>query len=204
MADNKEKIQWVMTVMNTFHSVFDTMGDITGKLPDDVKRKVPGFLGLSLADEQIFWGLVGQLEKEKSILINKFLNEKCSNQERNRFINIVAGMEVSPGKPEENEKKYDPKTGNLTYEKTKAGSNEIDYRKEFLETFADIIQDDFGGDMDKVYDFCVAGRMIVKPIQEKIKEFWEDLEIVSPIETEKKYQGPFSQVKRNLKKLFGR
>lgn len=199
-----EGIQWIMTIINTIHSVFDTVGGMAEKFPPEFKQKIPGFLGLSLADEQIFWGLVGQLNPDQSILVNDFLNKKCNEQERNRFINIVAGMEVVLGKPEESEKKFDPKTGNLVFEKKKAGSDGVDNRKIFLEKFADIIKNNFSGDLDKTYAFCVGGRMIVEPLSQKTKKIWEGLEIIPPIDESEKYQGPIYQLKKSFKKLFGR
>lgn len=198
-----EGIQWIMTIINTIHSVFDTVGGMAEKLPPEFKQKVPGFLGISLADEQIFWELVGQLDPAKSVLISDFLFEKCSDQERNRFINIVAGMEVDPGKPEETEKKFDPKNGNLVFEKKKAGSEKVDNRKIFLEKFATIIQDKFDGDLDKTYNFCVSGRMIVEPIFQKVRKAWDTLELIPSIDEEKKYKGPIHQIKKSFKKLFG-
>jgi len=205
MATTKtEGIQWVMTIINTIHSVFDTMGGMAEKLPPEFRQKVPGFLGISLNDEQIFWDLIGQLNSEQSILLNNFLNKKCNEQERNRFINIVAGMEVIPGKPEESEKKFDSKTGTLVFEKKKAGAERIDNRKLFLEKFATIIQNNFGGDLDKTYEFCVGGRMIIEPLSQKVKKIWDGFEIIPPIDPDNKYQGPIQQLKKSFKKLFGR
>lgn len=199
-----EGIQWIMTVINTVHSIFDSVGGIHEKLPEGVKQKIPGFLGLSLADEQIFNGVLGQLKPDKQVIIKKFLYKRCEKHERDRFINVVAGMEVVPGKPEETEKRFD-KDGNLLFEKRKAGSDSVDYREKFLDSFADIIQDKFGGDLDEAYNFCVGGRMIITdPITQKAKKFWKDLEIISDLDPSERYQGPFWQIKKTFKKLIGR
>ena len=77
-------------------------------------------------------------------------------------------MEVIPGKPEEKETKRDNKTGNVVFEKTKAGTPGVDCRKKFLESFADVIKVQFGGDLQKAYEFCVGGRMIISdPVHQK-------------------------------------
>lgn len=171
----KVDINWIMTVMNTLYSVFDTLGKFGEKVPEEWKQRLPGFLGLSLEDERIFNGVLAQLNVEKQVLIGKFLYEKCRDYERNRFINIVAGMEVVPGKPEEKESKWDNKTGNIVFEKTKAGTPEMDCRKNFLDKFADVIQSQFGGDLQKAYEFCVGGRMIIPdPISQKALKAFSD------------------------------
>lgn len=169
MAPNKEGFQWLMTILNSVYSVVDTLGKFGEKVPEEWKQRLPGFLGLSLEDERLFNGVLAQLDVEKQVLIGKFLYEKCKDYERNRFINIVAGMEVVPGKPEEKETKKDSKTGNVVFEKTKSGTKGIDCRKKFLESFAYAIEKQFGGDLQKAYEFCVGGRMIIPdPMHQKV------------------------------------
>lgn len=140
------------------------------ELPQEMKTKVPKWFGLTLDDEQIFNGVLATLSMEQQIIIGRFLHEKCKDYERNRFINIVAGMEVSPGRAEEKETKWD-KDGKKVYEKVKAGSKGVDRRQEFLESFAKRILDPNGydKDLDKAYSDCVGGRMIIPdPIHQKI------------------------------------
>lgn len=174
LSSSGEKVQWIMTIVNTIHSVFDTIGDAANKMPEAWKQKLPGFLGLSLTDERLFWGVVGRLAAKKQVLITHFLRKKCKDYERNRFINIVAGMEVSQEKLPESEKKFD-KDGNLTYEKTKGGSPGIDCRFTFLDSFAGIIETEFGNDLDKAYEYCIGGRMIIaNPIHQQVLKFFSE------------------------------
>jgi hypothetical protein len=161
-----EKLQWGAIVLNTVHSIIDTFGTVQEKMPETWKQRLPGFLGLSLKDEQIFNGVRAFLTKKRQVTLTQFL-KRCKDYERNRFINIVAGMEVSQEKLEESEKKYD-KEGNLIYEKKKSGSPGIDCRLKFLNSFTDIILNEYGGDLDKAYEYCIAGRMIVEdPLHQK-------------------------------------
>lgn len=176
VANKADKMNWVFTLMNTLYSIVDTAGKFGAKVPDEWKQRLPGFLGLSLEDERIFNGVLAQLDLEKQILIGKFLYEKCEDYERNRFINVVAGMEVVPAKPEEKETRWSERTGSVVFEKTKTGSQAVDCRKKFLESFADAIKNQFGGDLQKAYDFCVSGRIIIPdPMQQKAKRSFNDL-----------------------------
>lgn len=168
-----EGIQWILTIMNTLHDAVDVFGKVNEKLPEELKRKIPGLLGLSLADEQIFGALMGQIkDKKKQVLINKFLYEKCTKYERERFIVVVAGMEVIPGKQAAVEEKLDPKTGKVTSKKKTLGKRGADYRLKFLESFGDVMKDEFGEDLDKTYKFCVGMRLIIEdPLREKVGTF---------------------------------
>ncbi|HOW60449.1 MAG TPA: hypothetical protein P5548_02095 [Candidatus Moranbacteria bacterium] len=175
-AGNKEGLQWIMTLMNTLYSVFDTLGKVSEKVPDQWKQRLPGFMGWSLEDERIFDGILGQLKNEEQVIISNFLFNQCKEFERNRFINVVAGMEVVPAKPEEKETRWSEKTGGVVFEKTKAGSPGVDCRKIFLEKFASLIKNDFGGDLQKAYDFCISGRIIIPdPMHQKAKRSFNDL-----------------------------
>lgn len=168
MAIGKEALHWSMTFMNSVHSFFDTIGKAHENMPETWKQKLPGFLGLSLEDERIFNGLRGQLTVGRQDIITRFLCEKCEDYERNRFINVVAGMEVDRGTPEESEKKYN-KDGTLIYEKNKSGTPGIDCRLGFLNSFADILLKEYNSDLDKAYKYCIAGRMIMKnPLHRQI------------------------------------
>ncbi len=143
-------------------------------LPDSVKQRLPGFLGIDLNDEQIYGGVLGQLPPKEQVVISGFLSQ-CKDYERNRFINVVAGMEVvDEGKTDEKKESFDD-NGKKVVE-TKSGSkSKKDKRKEFLESFAKVITDEFNGDFEKAYAYCVAGRMIIPdPLHQKaLRNFTE-------------------------------
>lgn len=163
-----ESVQWVLTLLNSVNDLAAMLGKTHAALPEEFRQKLPKLFGLTLDDERIFWGVVASIDDpQKRIAIGDFL-ATCKDFERNRFVNIVAGMEITPGKPAESEEKFDPKTGNQTYKKTKAGSVGLDLRKRFLESFADdIIKQNFRN-MDEAYEYCVSGRMILpNPLHQK-------------------------------------
>lgn len=169
-----ESVQWVLTLLNSVNDLASMLGKTHAALPEGFKQKLPKFFGLTLDDERIFNSVLSQLERNKQIAITGFL-ATCKDFERNRFINIVAGMEVIPGKPAESEEKFDSKTGNQTYKKTKAGSAGVDTRKVFLESFADKILGEFAGDSAKAYAYCVSGRMILpNPLHQKALKAFSD------------------------------
>ncbi|HPN54856.1 MAG TPA: hypothetical protein PLB52_02880 [Candidatus Moranbacteria bacterium] len=168
---HNEKLQWFFTLLNTAQNLFDAFGNFTDKIPKEMKQRLPGFLGLSLEDERIFNGVMAQLLVEQQTIIGRFLYEKCKDYERNRFINVVAGMEVKPGSPAESEIKWDSKTGSKVFEKTKAETPGVDCRKVFLEKFAEIAKTD----LDKAYENCVGGRMIIPdPMSQKALKAFSD------------------------------
>lgn len=45
MTAKSEGLQWLLTMLNTFHSVFETLGGIHDKLPESIKKKIPEFFG---------------------------------------------------------------------------------------------------------------------------------------------------------------
>ncbi len=152
--------------------IFSTLYGAYKELPQEHKEKIPGIFGYGLADEQIVGALVAQLADIKDrVIIMKFLDEKCKDYERSRFILIVAGMEFFPAIREEKTIKY-AKDGKKESETIKAGSPAIDLRLDFLKSFADIIRVEFNGDLDKAYRYCIGGRMIIaNPLHRKI---WSD------------------------------
>lgn len=173
MVAKGEGIQWLMTALNTVHTIFETLGGIHKEIPEVWKQRLPGFLGLSWIDEQIFNGVLGQLAEKTQVIINGFLSF-CKDYERYRFINIIAGMEVIPGHPEERETKWD-KGGNKIFEKVKSESQGVDQRKDFLNKFANIITTEFNGDFNKAHDFCVGGRMIIPdPLHQKMLDAFSE------------------------------
>ncbi|MEI6588120.1 MAG: hypothetical protein WCO05_04200 [Candidatus Moraniibacteriota bacterium] len=129
-------------------------------LPDSVKQRLPGLLGYDLTDEQLYGSVLGQLQPREQVVISTFLAQ-CKDYERNRFINVVAGMEViDEGKIDEKKESFDD-NGKKVVE-TKSGSKgKKDKRQAFLESFARIITEEFNGDFDKAYTHCIAGRMII-------------------------------------------
>ena len=172
-----ERLQWIFTLGNTLKDVMDIAGKVGSSMPEPMKQRMPKLFGLTLDDEQIFNGALALLDMKYQIMITKFLQEKCKDYERNRFINIVAGMEVKAGSPAETETKWDSKTGNKVFEKTKAGSPGVDCRKIFLEKFAERILDPSGynGDLDRAYEDCVGGRMIIPdPMTQKTLRAFSD------------------------------
>ncbi len=172
-----ENFQWVLTIATVLKDAAELFGKAHAAIPEDFRQKMPGWFGLTLADERIFNAVVAQLTPEQQLIIMRFLQEKCKDYERNRFINIVAGMEVKPGSAAESEIKWDAKSGAKIFEKTKAGSPGLDCRKKFLESFADAIENQFAGDFDKAYAYCIGGRMILPdPIfQTALKAFSESV-----------------------------
>jgi|GEM_PF-2536373 len=167
--------QWSLGIFNTLNDIFGVIGKTHASLPEGVKQKLPKLFGWTLDDERIFWGVVASIDDpQKRLTIGDFL-ATCQDFEQVRFINVVTGLEVIPGKPAELEEKFDPKTNNRTFHKSKVGSDGVDLRKKFLESFAgDIIQQNFR-DMDEAYEYCVAGRMILpNPLHQKaLKAFSE-------------------------------
>jgi hypothetical protein len=162
---------WINIAENIL-KVFSKGGEIYEKLPEQFKQKMPGFLGISLADEQIFNATLGDLDLKEQVTINTFLFNKCKDFQRNRFINIVAGMEVVPETPRVVEKKVDPKT-KAESEKITDGKAGVDRRKQFLQKFAQIIITEFSGDLNKAYEFCLGGRMVLSdPFYQKALDAW--------------------------------
>jgi hypothetical protein len=160
-----EGAQWILTIANTINSLGDVLGKFGEgyeKLPPLLKQRLPGLLGLSLEDERLFNGVLGTLDVKDQLLIAKFLNEKCADFQRNRFILVVSGMEVSVGKPKTEERSWDKKSGKSTT-KTTSGSEGLDRRKKFLESFANVIKkgkNDGSKGMDTAYKYAVGARLI--------------------------------------------
>lgn len=147
--------------------------DIYDKLPEPFKQRMPGLFGLSLVDERIFNEVMALLDPADQALIGRFLYEKCKDFQRNRFINIVAGLEVTPETPKAVERKSDPKTGKVVSEKITDSVPGVDRRQKFLEQFAKLIRDKFGGDFSKAYEHCIGGRVVLQdPYYQKVLDLW--------------------------------
>jgi len=163
-----EKVVEGLGVFGGIPGLLGTLGKVTTVLPEEIKRKLPGLLGISSVDEAITNGLIRSLKKkdekleetkepdiEKQAIIFKFLNEKCKYFERRLFILTVAGMEVLEAKP--------PIPG-------------CDRRKEFLDVFGTVLLS--YNDFDLAYKECVGGRMIIPdPMHQKaLRAFSESME----------------------------
>ncbi|MFA5777434.1 MAG: hypothetical protein WC906_03280 [Parcubacteria group bacterium] len=175
-----EKLQWALTLGNTMKDVIDFLGKTHASLPEEIKNKVPRLFGIGFNDEQIVNGIIRSLKKkdanneetkefdlEKQGAIFYFLDNRCKGYERNRFINVVAGMEVVEAKPGEEERKWHPTSGQMIFEKIKKPVPGSDRRREFLDAFGTaLLKYD---DLDKAYNECVGGRMIIPdPMHQKI------------------------------------
>lgn len=172
MSTKWESLQWLLTLANSIKDAIDMLGKAKDALPKEVQQQMPKWFGWTLDDERIFNAVVAQLDKDiYRVVIKEFLF-KCKDYERNRFINIVAGMEVVQNNTETVEVKFD-KDGKKTSEKKTVTPNPFDNRKNFLESFARIILSPlpvgFAGDLDLAYEYCVGGRMIIPdPLHQKV------------------------------------
>lgn len=151
-----------------FIKILSGLWNMITTVSPDIQKKVPKWFGLTLDDEQIFNGVLGQLKPKEQILITNFLFE-CKDYERNRFVNIVAGMEVvEKGKLDEKKESFDD-NGKKVIETKSSSKDKKDKREEFLRSFAKVISEEFNEDFDKVHEFCVAGRIIIPdPMHQKV------------------------------------
>lgn len=155
-----EAIQWL--------GLFDKLPK---PIQEQLKQRLPGFLGLSLEDERIFNGILTKLEAEKRKAVVEFLHDKCEDFQRNRFINIVAGMEVIQGRPTVLEKKFNKETKQVE-EKKILGKDDEDLRLKFLEEIALYIQKNGAAD---AYSYCLAGRIILEdPFYQNAIVLWKE------------------------------
>lgn len=167
-----EKLQWAFTLFNTLTDLANAAGKFHEKLPEAIKQRMPKLFGLTLADEQIFNGICGLLKKEQREIIYAFLYKKCKNYEKNRFINIVAGMEIEISRPVEIEKNSKGGT------KTKPGKVGTDRRQKFLESFAESVESygystNSAKALARAYHDCIGGRMILKNhFHQKMLRLW--------------------------------
>lgn len=156
-------------------AIAEKIGKVWGHIPEPIqeqlKQRMPGFLGLSLEDERLFNSILGKLDVPKQRLIARFLHDKCKNFQRNRFINIVAGMQVVAGTPIIVERKWNRDTKKFEDKKT-AGKDTEDLRLNFLQKFAEFIEK-YG--ISKAYEYCVGGRMVLEnPFHQKAIVAWKE------------------------------
>jgi len=130
-------------------------GVLPPNVQEQISQKVPGFLGLSKADEQIFNSLLAKLTIEEQREISNFLFTKCQKFQRDSFRVIVAGMEVVQGAPQIIEKKWN-NNAKAFEEKTTSKKRNEDLRLVFLKRFAAYIQK-YG--LDETYNACIATNM---------------------------------------------
>lgn len=165
-----EKLQWILTIGNTLNTLKDFVDMLvksSDRLPDKVKQRLPGILGLSLEDERIFNEEFSQLEQQERTDLADFLFRKCKEFQRNRFINIVAGMEVGTGSPEKVIRSFEKRSNTTTTITTPAlaGKNR---RKDFLKEFAALIR---AKGLSRVYKYAIARRLILeKTVHERAME----------------------------------
>jgi len=86
----KEVLNWTLHSINILESIWGAIS----KAPYSLKERVPGFLGISYKDEMLFEESRAKLTPEEDKRLTKFLNS-CKDYERNRFRNIVAGIELN-------------------------------------------------------------------------------------------------------------
>ncbi len=146
-------------------------GHMPGPIQEQIKQRMPGFLGLSFEDERILNATLSKLSIAEQDLIMNFLHGKCQDFQRNRFINIVAGMEVVAGTPTIIERKWDA-TAKKWNDKTITGKASEDLRLNFLKKFAAYIKKN---GIDKAYEYCISGRMVLEnPFHQQALVKWRE------------------------------
>lgn len=161
-----EKLQWFLTLANTAHDFKDSftpkpkVETTPGKQePSNEPQRMPGAFGLSLEDERIFDGVLCQLDVKDQLLITDFLSKKIKNFQRERFIEVIAGLEVTQGIPAKTDRKWDNQAKrNITI--TIPAVPGKDRRQEFLQKFADILKEQTTA--AKAFDYVVGARTILK------------------------------------------
>jgi hypothetical protein len=140
-------------------AIAEKIGKVWGVLPPNVQEKIsqkmPGIMGLSKADEQIFNSLLAKLSIADQKELTNFLFTKCQVFQRDSFRVIVAGMELIKGTPEVVEKKWN-KSANKFEEKITSKRNDEDLRLIFLKRFAKYVKT-YG--LDEAYNACIATNM---------------------------------------------
>lgn len=131
----------------------------SGTASTETLQELPGAFGLSLKDERLIAGVLCQLKVKEQLLITDFLTKKCKNFQRKRFIEVVSGLEVTPGVPEKSDWKWDNQTKRNIAVMIPAVPGK-DRRQEFLENFAKILGDPTKA--SKAFDYVVGARTILK------------------------------------------
>lgn len=140
-----EVLNWIVTISNAYKEV-----------PEEIKERMPGFLGLSLADEQIFAGVMAQLTEPERKLITDLLNS-FKDYEKNRFRNVVAGIPTMEYEATEN--------GKIIIKK---GTKQTAVK--FLRRLAKVVAEDGPEEARKQ---CLVGGVIVEdPLHQKALRIW--------------------------------
>lgn len=127
----------------------------------EAKKKVPGFLGLSFADEQIFINLRTELTQEENEHLTNFLME-CSEYERRIFRMVVGGC------VEEYEK--------ISETTNTDGSKIVTSQKArkvvlFLKEIARLTKEKGAGEARRL---CISGGVILEnPLHNRIIALWK-------------------------------
>lgn len=140
----------------------DSVFKIGEKMPESAKNRLPGFLGLSSDDEQIYAGLRTQLEDWEDANIQKLEKEMNSHNdyESNRFRLVVAGIpnQISS-------EKVTDKNGNI-----KESSVARFMGVEFLKKMAKLVEDEGA---EKARERCLNSGIILRnPVQQKMLDIW--------------------------------
>ena len=147
-----DTLNWLVTLSNT------VMKEHIG---EHLKQRMPGFLGLSLADEEIFAFIRSRLSKKRDVSLGKFLLS-CKDYERSHFRRVVSGIPTE-------EKITSTGSG-----KKKKETKELSYKPaiSFLNRIA-ILTEELGP--EEAYQLCLSGGVIVEnPIHIKALKAWRD------------------------------
>lgn len=157
-----DKMNWVLTTMNTIHSIFDKAGEAHEKL----QNKLPFFLGLSKEDERLWAKLwTGLSEAERNTLTKFLLGLK--DYERNHFRYVIVGIPSSEGKKSDLK---DKKTGKVYKTVQEPGENNA---LKFLKELAETISKGGKDGIKNARRQCRAGNIIAKPFASDVLKNWK-------------------------------
>lgn len=197
----------ILGIAGGIPAITEKLGKIWGVIPESMQKqlqqKMPGFLGLSLEDERIFNARLSKMDIAKQKILIDFLHNNCKDFQRNRFINIVAGMEVIADSPKIIERKWNENTKKFDDE-TIIGEKGEDLRQTFLNKFAEYIEKEGA---DEAYCFCISSRMILEnpfhqkatdTLREGIKSTTETLNTTIDTVRGEPYEGLAKEAKKTL------
>ncbi|EKE11441.1 MAG: hypothetical protein ACD_15C00078G0008 [uncultured bacterium] len=167
MANDKlgkafDSVSNILGLAGGIPAIVERVGKIWGNLPEpiqqQIQQKLPGFMGLSTVDEEIFNSLLSKLNLEDRKRVTDFLYNKCQDFQRNRFTNIVASMEIVRGTPRVVERKWNENAKKFEGKIIDKKDDE-DLRLIFLQEFSAYIST-YGP--DEAYKACIASRIILE------------------------------------------
>ncbi|HCU70830.1 MAG TPA: hypothetical protein DIC35_03725 [Candidatus Moranbacteria bacterium] len=167
MANDKlgkafDSVSNILGLAGGIPAIVERVGKIWGNLPEpiqqQIQQKLPGFMGLSTVDEEIFNSLLSKLNLEDRKRVTDFLYNKCQDFQRNRFTNIVASMEIVRGTPRVVERKWNENAKKFE-DKIIDKKDDEDLRLIFLQEFSAYIST-YGP--DEAYKACIASRIILE------------------------------------------